>query len=40
MSKNDFEVPEHLRPIFEMLKCGYPNGLDDEEYFPLLGALR
>jgi hypothetical protein len=39
MSETILKKNEHLRPVFEMLKCAYPNGLDDEEYFPLLGAL-
>ncbi|MEZ4672130.1 MAG: DUF3349 domain-containing protein [Anaerolineae bacterium] len=39
MSMKDQEIPEHLKPIFDMLKCAYPNELDTEEYFPLLGTL-
>lgn len=33
------KLPEYLSSTYEMLKCAFPNGLDNEDYFPLLVAL-
>jgi Protein of unknown function (DUF3349) len=33
-------LPAHLLPILERLRAAYPAGVPDEDYLPLLAALR
>ncbi len=39
MSEDFRDVPDYLMPYIKMLRCAYPKGLSENEYFPLLGAL-
>lgn len=32
-------VPDHLRDTYDLLKCAFPDGLPDEEYWPVLSLL-
>lgn len=33
-------IPEHLRPAYKMITAAYPQGVPEEDYFPLLALLK
>jgi hypothetical protein len=32
-------IPPHLVSTYKMLKCAFPNGIDEQIYLPLLAVL-
>jgi hypothetical protein len=32
-------IPAHLVSTYQLLQCAFPQGIEDEEYFPLLSIL-
>ncbi len=34
------DIPTHLSLTHQMLKCAFPSGVDQEDYFPLLFVLQ
>jgi len=37
--QNDRDVPDYLQDIYEILKCAYPSGLNEDEYWSVLSIL-
>jgi hypothetical protein len=33
------QVPDYLQDIYEILKCAFPDGISEEEYWPVLALL-
>jgi hypothetical protein len=38
MNQSD-SIPDYLQDIHFLLKCAFPNGISDEEYWPVLSLL-
>lgn len=38
MERND-EVPDYLQDIYTILKCAFPNGINEDEYWSVLSIL-
>lgn len=36
---SDNSVPSYLQDIYEVLRCAFPEGVSDEEYWPVLSIL-
>ncbi|WP_435924044.1 DUF3349 domain-containing protein [Paenibacillus sp. DYY-L-2] len=36
---SDILIPKHLESTYKMLKNAFPNGIGNEEYFPLMSLL-
>ena len=32
-------MSDYLQPTYELLECAFPDGISDDEYFPLLAIL-
>ncbi|MEN6314697.1 MAG: hypothetical protein ABFD25_10660 [Clostridiaceae bacterium] len=39
MKDNNMDLPNPLEKTYKMLTDAFPNGIEDNEYFPLLGCL-
>lgn len=37
--ENQNQVPDYLQATYELLKCAFPEGITDEEYWPVLSLL-
>ncbi len=37
---NQNDIPDYLRSTHELLQCAFPEGIEVEDYFPLIAILR
>lgn len=37
--QNQNEIPDYLQEIYDLLRCAFPDGVSDENYWPLLAIL-